>query len=151
MAELNSLSVDDPVVIETIEELEFGIRAENDGGKATWLECFSMRNQLWKRTINGMMLQFIQQLNGQNFYCMRSLTRWLNLYLTSPAPRLLRRHVLQERRHEVSSNTMCPRPFHLNHLVPASTPTLSKRSLAASPSSARFPRCTLSRPGDVEM
>ncbi|KAH9923154.1 general substrate transporter [Epithele typhae] len=65
---LNSLPEDDPVVMELIEELEFGIRAENDGGKATWMECFSSRNMLWKRTINGMMLQFIQQLNGQNFY-----------------------------------------------------------------------------------
>lgn len=71
MAELNSLPEDDPVVLETIEELEYGIRAENEGGKATWLECFSERNKLWKRTLNGMMLQFIQQLNGQNFYCMR--------------------------------------------------------------------------------
>ncbi len=66
---LNSLPEDDPVVIETIEELELGIRAENEGGKATWAECFSTRNMLWKRTMNGMMLQFIQQLNGQNFYC----------------------------------------------------------------------------------
>jgi len=48
--------------------LEVGIKEENEGGKATWLECFSTRNMLWKRTINGMMLQFIQQLNGQNFY-----------------------------------------------------------------------------------
>ncbi|KAI0658309.1 general substrate transporter [Cubamyces menziesii] len=68
VAELNSLPEDDPVVLETIEELEYGIRAENEGGKATWLECFSERNKLWKRTLNGMMLQFIQQLNGQNFY-----------------------------------------------------------------------------------
>lgn len=60
---------DDLLTIEIIEELEFGIRAENEGGKATWVECFSSRNMLWKRTINGMMLQFIQQLNGQNFYC----------------------------------------------------------------------------------
>ncbi len=69
MSLLNSLPEDDPVVIETIEELELGIRAENEGGKATWAECFSTRNMLWKRTMNGMMLQFIQQLNGQNFYC----------------------------------------------------------------------------------
>jgi len=55
-------------VQETLDELEFGIKAENEGGKATWLECFSSRNMLWKRTMNGMMLQFIQQLNGQNFY-----------------------------------------------------------------------------------
>ena len=69
VADLNGLPEDDPIVVELIEELEFGIRAENEGGKATWLECFSERNLLWKRTINGIMLQFIQQLNGQNFYC----------------------------------------------------------------------------------
>ncbi|KAH9937389.1 general substrate transporter [Fomitopsis serialis] len=68
VAELNSVPEDDPLVTDAIEELEYGIHAENDGGKATWLECFSTRNMLWKRTINGMMLQFIQQLNGQNFY-----------------------------------------------------------------------------------
>ena len=73
IAHLNSVPEDDPVVIETLEELEFAVRAENEGGKATWLECFSTRNMLWKRTINGMMLQFIQQLNGQNFYCGHSL------------------------------------------------------------------------------
>ncbi|KAI0931239.1 hypothetical protein AcW2_000166 [Taiwanofungus camphoratus] len=68
VAELNGVPEDDPLAKEIIEELEFAIRAENEGGKATWLECFSTRNMLWKRTINGMMLQFIQQLNGQNFY-----------------------------------------------------------------------------------
>ncbi|EPT03828.1 hypothetical protein FOMPIDRAFT_1114383 [Fomitopsis schrenkii] len=68
VAELNGLPEDDPAVQEAIEELEFGIKAENEGGKVTWMECFSKRNMLWKRTINGMMLQFIQQLNGQNFY-----------------------------------------------------------------------------------
>jgi len=68
IAELNSVPLDDDLVEETIEELQIGIRAENEGGKATWAECFSTRNALWKRTGNGMMLQFIQQLNGQNFY-----------------------------------------------------------------------------------
>ena len=69
IATLNSVPEDDPLVLDYIEELEIGIREENEGGKATWIECFSSRNLLWKRTINGMMLQFIQQLNGQNFYC----------------------------------------------------------------------------------
>ncbi|KAJ6619410.1 hypothetical protein B0H10DRAFT_2368759, partial [Mycena sp. CBHHK59/15] len=69
MAELNGVPVDDPLVLESMEELQFAIN-ENAGGKATWAECFSTRNSLWKRTVNGMMLQFIQQLNGQNFYCM---------------------------------------------------------------------------------
>ncbi|KAF5385355.1 hypothetical protein D9615_001062 [Tricholomella constricta] len=68
IADLNGVPEDDALVDDALEELEFGIRAENDGGKATWLECFSTRNNLWKRTGNGMMLQFIQQLNGQNFY-----------------------------------------------------------------------------------
>ncbi|KAK0466200.1 general substrate transporter [Desarmillaria tabescens] len=68
IAELNGVPLDDPLTEETVEELMFSIRAENENGKATWLECFSTRNALWKRTINGMMLQFIQQLNGQNFY-----------------------------------------------------------------------------------
>jgi sugar porter (SP) family MFS transporter len=68
IAELNGVPEDNPLVIEIVEELDFAIRAENEGGKATWLECFSTRNELWRRTINGMMLQFIQQLNGQNFY-----------------------------------------------------------------------------------
>ncbi|OBZ68528.1 Hexose transporter 2 [Grifola frondosa] len=68
VAELNGVPEDDPVVVDIMEELEVGIKAENEGGKATWMECFSARNVLWKRTMNGMMLQFIQQLNGQNFY-----------------------------------------------------------------------------------
>ena len=59
---------------ETIEELEFAIRAENEGGKATWMECFSTRNALWKRTINGMMLECLQPLHGQSFYCKRCLS-----------------------------------------------------------------------------
>ncbi|KAH7886305.1 general substrate transporter [Phlebopus sp. FC_14] len=68
IAELNNVPQDDALVIEIVEELDFAIKAENEGGKVTWLECFSPRNAMWRRTINGMMLQFIQQLNGQNFY-----------------------------------------------------------------------------------
>ncbi|KAH7922786.1 general substrate transporter [Leucogyrophana mollusca] len=68
IAELNSVPLDDALVYEQVEELDLAIKAENEGGKATWFECFSHRNALWKRTSNGMMLQFIQQLNGQNFY-----------------------------------------------------------------------------------
>ncbi|KAF5377116.1 hypothetical protein D9757_008789 [Collybiopsis confluens] len=68
IASLNSVPVDDPMVDELVDELQYAIDAENEGGKATWLECFSPVNGLYKRTINGMMLQFLQQLNGQNFY-----------------------------------------------------------------------------------
>ena len=80
IAQLNSVPEDDILVVELMEELEFAIRAENEGGKATWIECFSTRNMLWKRTLNGMMLQFIQQLNGQNFYCVY-LANWMMLLL----------------------------------------------------------------------
>lgn len=69
IAELNNVPEDDALVIEIVEELDSAIKTENEGGKATWFECFSARNAMWRRTINGMMLQFIQQLNGQNFYC----------------------------------------------------------------------------------
>ncbi|KAK4050245.1 hypothetical protein OIV83_003566 [Microbotryomycetes sp. JL201] len=65
IATLNSCSVEDPLVNDIMAELDEGIRAENDGGKATWFECFS--KSVRHRTINGMMLMFFQQLNGQNF------------------------------------------------------------------------------------
>ncbi|KAF9535704.1 general substrate transporter [Crepidotus variabilis] len=68
IAALNGVPEDDILVAELVGELDYAIKAENEGGKATWLECFSTRNSLWRRTMNGMMLQFIQQLNGQNFY-----------------------------------------------------------------------------------
>ncbi len=69
IAALNGVPDEDGLVDELVDELQYAIDAENEGGKATWMECFSTRNHMWKRTVNGMMLQFIQQLNGQNFYC----------------------------------------------------------------------------------
>lgn len=68
IAGLNGTPESDPLVQEVVDELIVAIQEENEGGRATWAECFSTRNMLWKRTINGMMLMFIQQLNGQNFY-----------------------------------------------------------------------------------
>ena len=101
IAELNSVPEDDPLVLDIIEELEVGIAAENEGGKATWAECFSTRNMLWKRTANGMMLQFIQQLNGQNFYC-KSMRTWPSSFvLCWRGHRLLRGYILQECRYTV--------------------------------------------------
>ena len=99
MAKLNGVPVDDPIVDTTVSELEYGIQMENEGGKATWMECFSERNLLWKRTMNGIMLQFIQQLNGQNFYCEPSASRLMLFKADIKAYRLLRRHVLPVRRY----------------------------------------------------
>lgn len=68
IARLNDCEVDDPLTRDVIKDLEEAIREENEGGKAGWLECFSTRSMMWKRTLNGCMVQFLQQLNGQNFY-----------------------------------------------------------------------------------
>ncbi|OXG26242.1 high-affinity glucose transporter SNF3 [Cryptococcus neoformans Bt120] len=68
IARLNDCEVDDALTRDVIKDLEEAIREENEGGKAGWLECFSTRSMMWKRTLNGCMIQFLQQLNGQNFY-----------------------------------------------------------------------------------
>ncbi|WWD18795.1 hypothetical protein CI109_103250 [Kwoniella shandongensis] len=68
IASLNDCKVEDPLTREVLVELEEAIKEENEGGSAGWLECFSMRSAMWKRTLNGCMVQFLQQLNGQNFY-----------------------------------------------------------------------------------
>ncbi|WVQ92725.1 hypothetical protein IAS59_006540 [Cryptococcus gattii] len=68
VARLNDCKADDPLARDVIKDLEEAIREENEGGKAGWLECFSTRSMMWKRTLNGCMVQFLQQLNGQNFY-----------------------------------------------------------------------------------
>ncbi|TYJ53870.1 hypothetical protein B9479_005491 [Cryptococcus floricola] len=68
IAALNDCKVDDPLTRDVMMELEDAIREENEGGQAGWLECFSTRSMMWKRTLNGCMVQFLQQMNGQNFY-----------------------------------------------------------------------------------
>ncbi|CAO1635029.1 unnamed protein product [Sympodiomycopsis kandeliae] len=35
---------------------------------SAYLKCFSLDKQLWRRTAQGMLLQILQQLNGQNYY-----------------------------------------------------------------------------------
>ena len=50
-----------------------GIRAEKEAFAGTnwltgWFVCFSTKQKMWYRTGLGMMLQTLQQLNGQNFY-----------------------------------------------------------------------------------
>ena len=69
IAKFNSVPIDSDVVEAHVAELAEAIKAENEGGKATWAACFSTRNAMWRRTCNAIMLQCIQQLNGQNLYC----------------------------------------------------------------------------------
>lgn len=33
-----------------------------------YVKCFAKEKQLWRRTLQGMLLQILQQLNGQNYY-----------------------------------------------------------------------------------
>jgi hypothetical protein len=52
---MNDTTADSALVDDIVAELEEGIKAENEGGKAGWLERFSP--QVRMRTINGMMIQ----------------------------------------------------------------------------------------------
>ncbi|EPQ60026.1 general substrate transporter [Gloeophyllum trabeum ATCC 11539] len=69
VAQMNGVPADDALVDDVLAELQYGIKAENEGGRAGWAECFSRNARLGYRTVNGMMLQGLQQINGQNFYC----------------------------------------------------------------------------------
>ncbi|PWY97656.1 putative monosaccharide transporter [Testicularia cyperi] len=56
-----------------LAEMKEGIDEENRAfaGRSylgAYLLCFTKDHQMWKRTLNGIMLQTLQQLNGQNFY-----------------------------------------------------------------------------------
>lgn len=45
IAKLNDANEDDVIVKEVIEEMGEAIRQENEGGKASWLECFNWKNR----------------------------------------------------------------------------------------------------------
>jgi SP family sugar:H+ symporter-like MFS transporter len=56
-----------------LQEMVEGIREEalafaNYNYVSAYALCFSSKNQMWRRTLTGMMLQLLQQLCGQNFY-----------------------------------------------------------------------------------
>lgn len=74
IAALNDCTIDDPAAQEMLVELEEAVAIENAEGKGSWLELFSPKGYMWKRTLNGMMIQFLQQLNGQNFYVSTHIT-----------------------------------------------------------------------------
>lgn len=67
---LNAVPIDHPLVHEEIADLEALLRVEEQAGKGRWIDLLSTKHQLWKRTMNACMIQFVQQLNGQN--CKRS-------------------------------------------------------------------------------
>jgi SP family sugar:H+ symporter-like MFS transporter len=53
IAQMNESTADSALVDDIVAELLEGIQEENEGGKATWAECFSPSVRM--RTINGMM------------------------------------------------------------------------------------------------
>jgi SP family sugar:H+ symporter-like MFS transporter len=57
IASLNDCPVDSEKTREVALELEEAIAAENAEGKASWVECFSIKNRMFHRTMNGMMIQ----------------------------------------------------------------------------------------------
>lgn len=63
---LNAVPIDHPLVHEEIAELEALLAVEEQAGKGRWIDLLSTKHQLWKRTLNACMIQFVQQLNGQN-------------------------------------------------------------------------------------
>ncbi|KAI5450929.1 hypothetical protein NCC49_002669 [Naganishia albida] len=68
IATLNAVPIDHPLVHEEIAELEGLLAVEEQAGKGRWIDLLSTKHQLWKRTMNACIIQFVQQLNGQNFY-----------------------------------------------------------------------------------
>lgn len=52
IARMNNCDPSDPIVTETMIELEEMIALENEGGKATWFELFSTNHGMWKRTLS---------------------------------------------------------------------------------------------------
>ncbi|KAJ9116258.1 hypothetical protein QFC24_006773 [Naganishia onofrii] len=68
IATLNAVPIDHPLVHEEIAELEALLAVEEQAGKGRWIDLLSTKHQLWKRTMNACVIQFVQQLNGQNFY-----------------------------------------------------------------------------------
>jgi SP family sugar:H+ symporter-like MFS transporter len=81
MANMRGLTLDNtaaglrgsPAMEQDFEDMAEGIRAEADAFAGTnfftaYALCFSRKNQMWRRTGTAMLMQLLQQLNGQNFY-----------------------------------------------------------------------------------
>ncbi|KAF2263873.1 glucose transporter-like protein [Lojkania enalia] len=65
LGKLRRLPVDDPAVIEELNEIQANHLYEMSIGKATYIDCF--KGTLGKRVITGCLLQALQQLTGVNF------------------------------------------------------------------------------------
>ena len=52
IAKMNNCDLDDPLVHETLADLETMLELENQGGKASWFELLSTNHQMWKRTLS---------------------------------------------------------------------------------------------------
>ncbi|KAL5371422.1 hypothetical protein DPSP01_014277 [Paraphaeosphaeria sporulosa] len=65
LGKLRRLPVDDPAIVEELNEVQANHLYEMSLGKSTYLECF--KGTLGKRLLTGCALQSLQQLTGVNF------------------------------------------------------------------------------------
>lgn len=71
LAKLRRLPIDDPAIVEELNEVQANHLYEMSLGKSTYMECF--KGTLGKRLFTGCALQALQQLTGVNFICMLPL------------------------------------------------------------------------------
>ncbi|KAK3202393.1 hypothetical protein GRF29_161g1002137 [Pseudopithomyces chartarum] len=82
LAKLRRLPVDDPAVIEELNEVQANHLYEMSLGKSTYLECF--KGTLGKRLLTGCCLQALQQLTGVNFIFYYGTQYFTNAGFTNP-------------------------------------------------------------------
>ncbi|KAG9029313.1 hypothetical protein FRB95_005477 [Tulasnella sp. JGI-2019a] len=68
LARLTGASPVDPEVIAELNEIRANLRAEEELGSASYLDCFRFsHNKIFLRTMTGIFIQAMQQLTGINF------------------------------------------------------------------------------------
>ncbi|KAM3162448.1 Low-affinity glucose transporter [Lachancea thermotolerans] len=68
LARVNKASLEDAVVTLELENIEASVEAEKMAGKASWAELITGKPQMFKRTLNGIIIMSLQQLTGDNYF-----------------------------------------------------------------------------------
>ncbi|KAI0065599.1 MFS monosaccharide transporter [Artomyces pyxidatus] len=85
LSRLTSLPEDDIVVITELDEIREQLRAEEEIGESSYLDCFRPgHNQICFRTLTGIFLQAWQQLTGINFIFYFGTTFFQNSGIKNP-------------------------------------------------------------------
>lgn len=64
VARVRSKPIDDPQVIQDVDEMRVKIEEERVNGMNTWVECFRGNPKIGYRTFCGIVIQMLQQLTG---------------------------------------------------------------------------------------